>query len=153
MFGARDMAIDLLGVTNETSQSKEAELDQWRTDLQAQAQKLAEDQKNLKKQEQDVLQREAAVKLTQDELDTEKAAYEELMAQLQPNQNDISTVVNVIEKMSADTSAPMLMAMSDTDAMFNLFSRLKPATQAAILETVDAQAAASLLQKLSKINT
>jgi len=147
-FDARGLTAGWLGVTDETSQRKEAQLTDWETSLQSDAQKLADDQKNVKTAQDDVTAREAAVKTQEDDLATKLAAYQEMDAQLQAKNDDITSVVKIIESMSADTAAAMLTAMTDKTVMLSAFSKLKPATQAAILETMDAKAAATLVESL-----
>ena len=148
-FDARGLAAEWLDVTSEVSQRREARLADWETGLQRDAQKLADDQKTVKAAEQEVAGREDAVSRKEDELARKLADTDELQAQLQSKKDDISNVVRIVEGMSSDTAAAMLGAMKDRTAMLEVFSQLKPATQAAILETMDAGAAAALIESFS----
>ena len=148
LFDARGLVADLLGVTDEASQRREAKLTEWETNLQRDAQILAEDQKNIKTAEQNIAGQEAAVEKKEDELAEKMAVYEDLNAQLQAKKNDINSVGKMLDSMSADAAAAILTEMKSKDNMLQTFSQLKPDTQAAILETLDAKAAAALIESL-----
>ena len=149
LFGTRGMVIGFLNVTDEAYERNQEKLAQWQTDLAGQAEQLVRDQKIVSGQQSEMEQREAAVKKKEDDLNTRIAEYDDMIAQLKPKSDDILTVAKALETMSADAAANLLMEMSDMDAMLRLFASLKPSTQAAILETMDARTAATLVEGIS----
>jgi len=148
-FDARGLTAEWLGVDNEVSARKEERLAQWETDLQRDAQKLAEDQKNAEDLVAQTAELEAAVKKQENEIREKMKIYEEMSAQLQSKNNDNTNVAKMIEGMSAEAAAAMLSEMKSMEAMVKTFSHLKPAAQAAILEALDAKTAATLVDTLS----
>ncbi|MCL2747322.1 MAG: hypothetical protein FWE59_01545 [Oscillospiraceae bacterium] len=149
LFGTRGFIIDALHAKEEAAERDAAKLAQWQTDLNNRDEELAQLEKKLSQREQGAAQREAAVSEKESDLVTREAALEESDAQLHPNNIDITSVARAIEKMKIEPAGALLMAMSDQDAMLRLFSLLKPATQAAILEILEAETAAALVQALS----
>ena len=150
LFGAKGLVIDFLDIADEASQRDREELERWGTELSNQADLLSQDQNSLTQKEREVAEREAAVAEMESELEVRAAEYDLLTAQLQVKSNDITTVARSLEKMSAEAAGALLSAMSDKESMLRIFSQLKPAAQAAILETMDANAAAALVEGLSK---
>ena len=149
LFGTRGFVIDFLDVADEAVERDREKLVTWQTELSNTSNQLKEDQKKVNQQEEEIAQREAAVKEIEEDLEKKIALYDEMAAQLQPKNTDITTMAKAIERMSADTAGALLMAMSDKDARLYLFSMLKPSAKAAILETLDARTAAALVEGLS----
>ena len=150
LFGAREIVIDWLDITDESSQLKERRLTEWETSLSNEAQVLADEQKKTQQKQREMTEQEAAVKQKESELERKITEYETLLAQLQPKNNDISTVAKVVGSMDAGAAASMFFELRDRQVRLNLLSSLKPATIAAILEKLDAQTAASFVEELTR---
>lgn len=144
--GAKGMVSDALGLTAAADEAYQARMDEWQTALQNEAEELKSRTADVQRRESDVVARENTLVQKESDLENKIAEYEELVAQLQAKNADINDVVKMLSGMSADSAAPVLLAMSDRETMISIFKQLKTATQSALLEVMSAEDAAAIIE-------
>ncbi|MDR0670731.1 MAG: hypothetical protein LBF64_00260, partial [Oscillospiraceae bacterium] len=136
LFGVKRVLADTLGLTQAASDAREERLQAWETELQNDAMALKNERDTLDMKEKEVSGRESEAEAKARTLDGKIAEYEEMLAQLSGENTDINDVIKVLESMSTETAAPVLLAMADRQSMLRVFAGLKTAVQSALLEAM-----------------
>ena len=144
---------NFFGLQAAVTEKKEETLTQYGKELDDRAQAIKVTEQELEQKETSVAARESAAIAVKEQYDQKLLEINGKEAQLEQNITDISNVVKTIEGMDAEAAAGVFAKISDQEYAVTLLKQLKTSTQAAILENMDAQQAAALLQAIKPKTT